>query len=725
MRNRLIVKKVILMLFLVVAIHSMGSGLMTASAQVIKQAFKPRKVLKDIQGDFLIIGNTNMGPLNGSADNKRAAFLKIDDFYIPQAFENQSGTVMRFFNRSKPGLESQITNSSSATLKYPSEIDGMKECTHILYAGLYWYGRGGANLPNKNSIRFYHPQSYHQDVAKGILADEVIEPANADGMYLAYRDVTKEITTLGLGTKGGTTIGEGRYAVGNIASSIDANPEHGNFAGWYMVVVYNTPGLSVKDISIYDGIGFVNPKLEHSEVDIPVKDFTSVKEGTVNAKLGFLAVEGDANEQGDYLKMKNNLTGNWDSLKHTENTTDNFFNSTIITPSGTRNRSMVNNFGVDIAEFKLPNTGNQYIQNEQSVAQFRIGSTRDSFALLNLVLAVESDPDDGVQVPRFGKEAPEVFEICANGDAVFESTAGTNEVEWQYSIGGDRWELLSLYRNLRVLTIDGKSSLEIDGPRLKFTRASKIWNSLLVRAKLKVGITHITGGGGGRPCEIFSKPTRIVIVDERAFTKNLSPIVVCPGRTISAGVEVTAGTVVWQYLEDQSNIWKDIGPEGYGDHLSASGLSLNITDADRSLNKLKVRAKILAAASCSEVFSTERPIIVEDQNLFSTNLNNTMSVCIRGNAAISVATLNHTPVSWEYFDTADNAWKKISESNSLFSIAGNTIKITSARQSLDGMKIRAATEDPKGCSSISEVMQIKVRGCEVLMNPMLPAKSNK
>ncbi|MFA8432905.1 MAG: hypothetical protein ACEPOZ_00160 [Marinifilaceae bacterium] len=94
-------------------------------AQVLKpfkqrtSQYTPDKKIYNIKGDFTMIGNTNMTLWNYYPNENNSEYMRYVDV------DNDSNTL----------------NSSSATLEFSSENGAKPQCSHIVYAGLYWTGR--------------------------------------------------------------------------------------------------------------------------------------------------------------------------------------------------------------------------------------------------------------------------------------------------------------------------------------------------------------------------------------------------------------------------------------------------------------------------------------------------------------------------------------------------------------------------------------------------------
>ncbi|MDQ1166649.1 gliding motility-associated C-terminal domain-containing protein [Flavobacterium sp. SORGH_AS_0622] len=355
-------------------------GITEANAQVIKpfkertSSYSPTKTIYKIKGDFTMIGNTNLTMQNYDAGETNGPFPMV---YVDKDNNNQT------------------VNSSAATLDLLND-SGVKltNCYNIVYAGLYWTGRvsDAAYSPNsfnvtkngvtktldKRKILFKGPNDSTYDE---FTATDIYFPTNADNnMFTAYAEVTDYVRTNGIG----------EYFAANIAATEGADGGAiGKYAGWGLVVVYENSNMKNRDITVFDGHAFVqnNITAEHS---FPVSGFNSVTSGPVDVKLGVMAGEGDVNYEGDYFQIQKLNTNNYLSLSRTGNSANNFFNSSISTGGNNRNPNLVNNSGLDISMFKLPNSNKDIIGNNQTSTTFKYGSTVDTYTIFSIVMAIDA-----------------------------------------------------------------------------------------------------------------------------------------------------------------------------------------------------------------------------------------------------------------------------------------------------------------------------------------------
>lgn len=306
-----------------------------------------------LQGDFHLIGNTNQVPQNYDVnkDNRQAMFFADVD--------SDTGTI----------------NSSLAELKL------QQPCAEVVFAGLYWvgttvYNAAGSVVVNgktlyRNKIKLKHA---NKPTYENLTAD-VMFPEGASRFYGGYVDVTNYVRANG----------GGNYYVADIAN--DLNPTDNKVGGWGMVVIYRDTSLPWKEITVFDGL-IVND-VSHTN-DFSVNGFRTPPAGNVNVNVGYLAMEGDKFFTGDYFSIENAAKTSFVKVKHSANTVDNFFNSSIFPNDYNRSPKITDNLGIDVVKFKLDNTNNSLIKNNDTGTRIRIGTTDDGYNLYLLVFGIDS-----------------------------------------------------------------------------------------------------------------------------------------------------------------------------------------------------------------------------------------------------------------------------------------------------------------------------------------------
>ena len=337
--------------------------------------YTPDKKIYNIKGDYAMIGNTNM-TLQNYADNTQNG----NNNMVYTDIDSDSNTF----------------NSSSSNLTFSSENGAIPSCSNIIYAGLYWTGRASKTSPSNNtftvtknsvtktfdkriiSLKGPNSSTYTQITAA---SSDIYYPTTSDGfMYSAYAEVTDYVRNNGLGT----------YFAADIAL-IEGNDDTGTgyYGGWSLIVIYENNKMKYRDVTIFDGHAYVAGNVT-ADFEIPVSGFNTVQSGQVNMKLGLMAGEGDRGISGDYFQVRDHTNANWITLNHSGNSTTNFFNSSIQTGGNTRNPNLLNNTGLDIGVFNIPNSGNSVITNNQTSTRFKYGTTQDTFVIFAIVMSVDA-----------------------------------------------------------------------------------------------------------------------------------------------------------------------------------------------------------------------------------------------------------------------------------------------------------------------------------------------
>lgn len=349
-------------------------------------AATPDKKIYNINGDFTMLGNTNL-TLSSYANNK-----------------NNEGNAMVYVDID--GINTTL-NSSMATLELSNsgENSANQDCSNVLFAGLYWTGKSDdANETfsvTKNSVtKNYNKKTISLKGPKAnsyttITANSDIRfPGSAQsGIFVGFQEVTEYVKEQG----------SGAYTVADIALKEGVNgpsaQNPGFFGGWVMVVIYENPTMKSRAVTLFDGYAYVNGQ-NNEYGNIPISGFTTVASGQVNMKLGVMAAEGDVNSNGDYLAVQKQ---DFDSTVYPENylvfnntatspVTNNFFNSSIFPQptAGKSNPIYKNNTGIDFNMFTIPNSGNSIIKNNQTSTNFRFGSTYEVFTIFGFAMSVDS-----------------------------------------------------------------------------------------------------------------------------------------------------------------------------------------------------------------------------------------------------------------------------------------------------------------------------------------------
>jgi hypothetical protein len=199
---------------------------------------------------------------------------------------------------------------------------------------------------NKRIVSLKGPgaSSYTQITAA---ANDIYYPTGIDdNIYAAYAEITDYVKSAVTGGLGQYTVADMALLEGNVSGT-------GYSGGWGMIVIYENTKMNWRDVTIFDGYAYV-ASTNTTGYDLPVSGFNAAQSGNVGVKLGLMASEGDVSFSGDYFRIRNLNTNSYTNLSHAGNSTTNFFNSSINT-GGTRNPNLVNNTGIDVVMFTIPN----------------------------------------------------------------------------------------------------------------------------------------------------------------------------------------------------------------------------------------------------------------------------------------------------------------------------------------------------------------------------------
>ena len=363
-----------------------GGNSVVTNAQNV--SFTKRNVSRTINGDFQMIGNTNLTLVTYSNGT------------------NNSNNDMKVVDSDD---DNSTHNSSSATLNFSNENGATPAGTNILFAGLYWSARTDDKVSDtrKKQIKIKGPNGGYTTYT----ASDIRFPGEQN-IYVGFVDVTSLVAAQK----------NGAYSVADMALTTGNGGSVGYYGGWGMIVVYENTKMNLRDISVFDGYAFIDGP-SNANFTLDVAGIKTVKSGIVNMKMGLMAGEGDIGISGDYFKIKDQ-SNNWVSLSHDSNSTTNFFNSSVY-PKGSRNPDLTNNTGVDVSMFTIPNENNSVIKNEQTSATFKYGSIQDTYVIYCITMSSDAYLP-GIKMTKTctpgcytlaGDKLKYKFEVINNGNA--------------------------------------------------------------------------------------------------------------------------------------------------------------------------------------------------------------------------------------------------------------------------------------------------------------------
>ena len=279
-------------------------------------------------------------------------------------------------------------NSSMSSLSLPT---GAK----VEWAGLYWGARlnagvnGVAGTGNMAQMSLKAPgAASYQTIAADPTPSSQFGPYSAGAnAYQRMADVTAIVAAAGSGDYWGANV------VGGTGQD--------RYAGWSLVVVYEAPGLPLRNLTVFDGFTNVGAS---SPQTITVSGFQAPLTGPVDATLTMVAYEGDMTQTGDFTKL------NGAQLATATSPGSNFFNSTndwLGASVTTRNPADKNMLGFDIKDVGASGI----IGNDDTSATFTFGSTGDAYYPGVLTTAIN------LYAPDFTASSKTAVDLSGNSPA--------------------------------------------------------------------------------------------------------------------------------------------------------------------------------------------------------------------------------------------------------------------------------------------------------------------
>ena len=262
------------------------------------------------------------------------------------------------------GYDNNFTNgyvdidNDATTWMSSSDQLNLPNCSEITWAGLYWgadCSSGDENFATRTQVKLKVNSGSYMNLTADYLKDNTVGYRT----YHCFKDITSIVQNNGL-----TDV----YTVANVAVDIGGT---NLFGGWTIVVVYKNNLLTMRNLTVFDGLANVSAGTS-STVDIPISGFQTPLSGPVNFELGLVVYDGDRSLTGDQLLFKGGST--FINLSDAIHPTTDIFNSTIarsgtLTPN--RNPNYNNTLGYDANIFSPNNSSKNYIGNNAISATIR------------------------------------------------------------------------------------------------------------------------------------------------------------------------------------------------------------------------------------------------------------------------------------------------------------------------------------------------------------------
>lgn len=196
---------------------------------------------------------------------------------------NNNGYNMQYIDAD---TDASTYESSGSDVNLPADAT-------VLHARLYWSARaqagsGGGAGPRGSidQMLLRPPGSPTYQTVTATTVDQ-ISAAGSGQAYQAYADVTPAVRSAGAGT----------YFGANVAAGTGQD----RYAARTLVVVYRSPSLPLRDLTIFHGFDIINSASPTD--DIPISGFVTPPSGAVRVRLGVVAYEGDLGSDGDSFKL--------------------------------------------------------------------------------------------------------------------------------------------------------------------------------------------------------------------------------------------------------------------------------------------------------------------------------------------------------------------------------------------------------------------------------------
>ncbi len=285
------------------------------------------------------------------------------------------------------GYDNNFTNTyvdidgDATTWMSSSDQLNLPTCSEISWAGLYWgadCSTGDENFATRSQVKLKVNSGAYVALTADYLKDNTVGYKT----YHCFKDITSIVSANSL---------TARYTIANMAGDISGT---NLFGGWTIVVVYKNNTMSMRNLTVFDGLANVSSGT-YSTVDIPISGFQTPLSGPITFELGLVVYDGDRSLTGDQLLFKGATS--FVNLSDALHNTSDIFNSTIarngsLTPL--RNPSYNNTLGYDANIFSPNNSTKNYIGNNAISATIRQTTGGETFLTQVVTSAIDVyEPD--------------------------------------------------------------------------------------------------------------------------------------------------------------------------------------------------------------------------------------------------------------------------------------------------------------------------------------------
>lgn len=329
-----------------------------------------------IQGNSILIGNNILGhhskkPMMEDNIPNDAVKMKYIDV------DNDKKT----FSSSQASIVHAPKNVEIAyAVLYWSALYPYQKSTLRTSGGVARYIGKGERSTNIDEILFQVPGNDYIEIKGEIVKDEHNNKALSEtSPYVCRADVTELLQEL-------PDI-NGTYTIANVQATVGKIPG-GGAAGWVLYIVYEDLNESLKYFTTYDGLIPVDREI----VDLEFSKFKSNQKGKINPTLSIAALEGDRKIRTDQMLLYSHKKDEFVPMSNSLRSENNFFISSITMGNELftdRNPNSSNTLGFDLLKLEIPNSNNQFFNENTVETTLRFQTKADRFYLFFVSFEIE------------------------------------------------------------------------------------------------------------------------------------------------------------------------------------------------------------------------------------------------------------------------------------------------------------------------------------------------
>ena len=248
---------------------------------------------RNIRGNYKIGGNINLCTYDEDTS---------DDPTSTGNAKPWSGECYQTYSNSHPSSFLDIDSDSSTVNSSSFELD-LPTDSEVVWAGLYWQGVVHNSDLNEDFMDYQTISGAPQissnkglDLTNNTYGADKVKFKIPGGSYIEVTAQQLDFSDLGYAgfidvtSMLNATSPNGVYTVADIKSHQGTESNHGNYAGWALVVIYENPNEDFRNITLFDG--FVTVTSSYNS-DLVIDGFLTPKTAPINSKLAFFTMDGD------------------------------------------------------------------------------------------------------------------------------------------------------------------------------------------------------------------------------------------------------------------------------------------------------------------------------------------------------------------------------------------------------------------------------------------------